>query len=439
MSYLSLHFPFLNTERLSPHKPLVLTKNGVVVHAAKELPQIKSGMPIAVARAIYPSLIEEEFKEDFEYIKKIALWITKTISPLCGIHKENGITINLTGTERLYPDKEKLVSKLLSVFKKKNITTNFAFASNPALSFAYARFLVNDFKLLPIDALSVKDEVKSSLYSLGINTISDLLALPRKKLGIRFGKELLVSLLTLEGALSSPLLTPPIPVIYEAKKRLEYPVQNKEILKKLLSSLLQDCFKKLNNQKARLFRITLEDDTKDLPIFYYKQDWIHSLVLNLIDIWKIHRPISWAHIKAFGIHTENNQNEEDKIFSEIKAYKFEFKESYIPENSFVLKRKDFLEPIIPKNLPDLDRPSMLIHPPKKIKAISLLPDNPPTLIILENKKLKLKKGFGPEVILGEWWKGDRQKREYFKVQNEEGLWLWIYRQNSEWFLHGVWS
>ena len=54
---------------------------------------------------------------------------------------------------------------------------------------------------------------------------------------------------------------------------------------------------------------------------------------------------------------------------------------------------------------------------------------------------------GPERIEPEWWRGkhgvdpSHSVRDYFKIQDETGCWLWIYREGTtgEWFLHGQWA
>jgi protein ImuB len=75
----------------------------------------------------------------------------------------------------------------------------------------------------------------------------------------------------------------------------------------------------------------------------------------------------------------------------------------------------------------------------------MLPDKPPSFIQWRGKKLKILTGIGPERISPEWWGGTLAKetgvtRDYFKVQDECGRWLWVFRDQSThtWFLHGMW-
>jgi protein ImuB len=73
--------------------------------------------------------------------------------------------------------------------------------------------------------------------------------------------------------------------------------------------------------------------------------------------------------------------------------------------------------------------------------MALLPDKPPRWLQWQGETFAIKKGLGPERILEEWWRaeGSEAPRDYFTVQLESGLWVWIFRQEERWFLHGVWS
>jgi protein ImuB len=74
----------------------------------------------------------------------------------------------------------------------------------------------------------------------------------------------------------------------------------------------------------------------------------------------------------------------------------------------------------------------------------MLPDKPPSWIDWRKKSAKIIHGTGPERIAPEWWSGDvttpAGDRDYFKVQTENGAWLWVFRDNRThtWFVHGVW-
>jgi protein ImuB len=125
--------------------------------------------------------------------------------------------------------------------------------------------------------------------------------------------------------------------------------------------------------------------------------------------------------------------------------------SYIPERSFCYESvlnsgstDSLMHSVVPYNLEE--RPSVLLPRPEPISTIAMLPDKPPSFICWRGKRLSIISGLGPERISPEWWRpglqsGPINERDYFKVQDELGRWLWVYRDLSsqEWFLHGMWS
>jgi protein ImuB len=110
------------------------------------------------------------------------------------------------------------------------------------------------------------------------------------------------------------------------------------------------------------------------------------------------------------------------------------------------------------------RPSVLLDRPEPAHAIAMMPDRPPSLMRWQGQELRILTGIGPERIGGEWWrwtrdkgtKGQRDKvednslpchcatlslsfRDYFRVQDHTGRWLWVFRAEGRWFVHGIWA
>ena len=65
-------------------------------------------------------------------------------------------------------------------------------------------------------------------------------------------------------------------------------------------------------------------------------------------------------------------------------------------------------------------------------------DGRPISFTLDGQVHRLAHAIGPERIGGQWWEGHRKTRDYFIVEDEEGLRFWIFRvmQSSKWYLHG---
>jgi len=46
---------------------------------------------------------------------------------------------------------------------------------------------------------------------------------------------------------------------------------------------------------------------------------------------------------------------------------------------------------------------------------------------------------GPERIESGWWDGDDAKRDYFVARLPNASLAWVYREEGEWFLHGLFA
>ncbi len=79
--------------------------------------------------------------------------------------------------------------------------------------------------------------------------------------------------------------------------------------------------------------------------------------------------------------------------------------------------------------------------------MAITPDGPPSWLRWRDESLTITAGIGPERIAAEWWREANPNasalptRDYFKVQDASGRWLWVYREieTGRWFLHGEWA
>lgn len=96
----------------------------------------------------------------------------------------------------------------------------------------------------------------------------------------------------------------------------------------------------------------------------------------------------------------------------------------------------------------LHAPPRLLAPPRPVKALAALPDQPPVAFTWRRRH-RIRRAEGPERVFGEWWHAGNETcavRDYFIVEDEEGQRFWLYRRGDgldpgtgdlEWFLHGL--
>ena len=111
------------------------------------------------------------------------------------------------------------------------------------------------------------------------------------------------------------------------------------------------------------------------------------------------------------------------------------------------------------------RPGVLLERPEEARVLAMVPDGPPTWMRWRDRDWRVRGAAGPERVVGEWWaegpgarhgvteSGSQEgrtgpeavpcitTRDYFRVRDDEGRWLWVYREleTGRWFVHGVWG
>jgi protein ImuB len=126
-----------------------------------------------------------------------------------------------------------------------------------------------------------------------------------------------------------------------------------------------------------------------------------------------------------------------------RVTRVEVHESHLPERVFVhhaaLQERQHRAGI--RAVVDADRPSVLFDEPQPAEAIALVPDGPPSVLRWRGIEHAIVRADGPERLMGEWWREDRITRDYFKIQDSAGRWLWVFRRTDIacWFVHGEWA
>jgi protein ImuB len=356
---------------------------------------------------------------------------------------------------------------------------------------------------LPIEGLRISDHTKRSLHRIGIYRLSELLVIPRHSLNKRFAQEVSVRLSQLLGSVSESLypVTPEREFVQE--RLFEPPLFNRRAIciaiEQLFSCLIDEL--KSSHRAATLFMLTLTDSAhstirREIRLAAATDDKRHlnSVIAPIIEslrfcgeLLKLRleaRYILSTHSEQLSIDRTYNQDDETAVkraygellnsFSvrlgkERVAYAV-LTNSNLPERGFRFssalsyqdntRRAGYLnfagsnQGELYQSSPSygsLERPPVLLSPPEPIRVISMLPDRPPSLIWWRNNRLAITSGFGPERISPEWWNGEltratgssitTSERDYFRVQDRAGRWLWVFRDqySQEWFIHGVWT
>jgi protein ImuB len=90
----------------------------------------------------------------------------------------------------------------------------------------------------------------------------------------------------------------------------------------------------------------------------------------------------------------------------------------------------------------------LLEPAEEVRVLYAVPEGPPAQFMWRKQTRRVTRYAGPERIAPEWWhdRPDTRLRDYFKIEDQVGLRLWLYREglhedgrggDPRWFVHGM--
>jgi protein ImuB len=484
-------------------------------------------MPLNLAKALTYNPIVAPFQPLHEYRSLFRLTLKAlSLSPLVALDNDlrrtfldgslvdlppeySGFIIDVSGTEKLHRGESFLIERLMRALNQRGLQARVSIASTIGCAWAHSRYnpsavtsitnginreSLND---LPLPSLRLELATINSLHELGITTVGELLRLPFKDIGLRFGVQTLRRIHQCIGTVDEHFEAIAEQPKYVALKRFEIPLENVyaalDCCVQLLRTLLIDL--NLYALRAGSFKLAFttrcDNDSsksgetrvfqKELSLQTASNDTasILQIVAPVIESLKVPSGIIAISVTAEAVTKQ--LSEQQQIFNSTYARELQrsaeellntlsirigpehinrvqMHESHIPERSFrYVAAKTFnQDEQTAKNIISAipARPPQILKVAERISAVALLPDRPPARIEWRGAVLKIIQGKGPERIAPEWWReaidgaqlGDPPRlreqsctRDYFTLQDHTGRWLWVYRDipTFNWWLHGI--
>lgn len=435
---------------------------------------------------------------------KLAMWAHR-FSPLVAPDPPDGLMMDITGCERAFKGEGRLLRQVLLGADRLGFCAAAAIAPTFGSAWALARFsgrrgviitpeqLRSTLSPLPIAALRVSPETVIALDELGVETIEHLLSLPRITLPARFGPSLLLRLdQALGAAMESIQPVRPIPPLI-VERLFDGATTRTDAIEACTRELLIRLSEQLQER---------ESGVRSLALTLGRVDAI-PIVLNATlsrpsrdprHLWTLLRPqveranlgfgVEHLHLHALRIgrlkHTqaehwpgndasptsEASRAESaaliDLLSSRIGAERvtrIDLLGTHIPERA--ASRTPAIETHSPPTTPArthsatytptaLDhapaRPSFLFQTPEPADVLAMVPDRPPSRLRWRGREHIITIGLGPERIAPEWWRArtthePEPTRDYYRICDAQGLWLWVYREleTTRWFVQGIWA
>jgi protein ImuB len=492
--YVSIWFRHLATDWFTlrqPHLknlPFVLrtsVRGRMVITAANaeaELRGITTGMVLADARALFPTLQVQDDKPDLigRLLKRLAEWCIR-FTPFVAVDPPDGLLLDATGCSHLWGGDRGYINDIEEKLKSRGYDVRATIADTPGAAWAVARYGKNQSVVehgqgteallpLPPESLRLEAQTISRLHRLGLHSIRQIIHMPRPSLRKRFGLHFLSQIDKALG-LQMEMLQPVLPVEpYQERLPCMEPIATATGIEIALhESLTKLCYRLQQEQKGireavfkgyrvdgKVEQISIQTNRATYHVNHlYKLFEIKlasiepalGIELFILEAPKVedHLPKQekmWA--DTGGLDDVRLAELIDTLAGRVGAqsiHRYLPDEHHWPERSF--KEVSSLEEKALTNWQSHKlRPLHLLKIPERIEVSSPMPDYPPLLFVHKGKVHRIKNSDGPERIEQEWWIQNGEHRDYYRVEDEEGNRYWLFRlghydeKKFEWYLHG---
>ncbi|MBS1644150.1 MAG: DNA polymerase Y family protein [Bacteroidetes bacterium] len=447
---------------------------------------IHVGMVVADCRARVPELqvLDALPNKAEQLLAALAEWCLR-YTPTVAVHAPDSLLLNTTGCSHLWAGEPAYVKEILDRFHFLGYHVRAALADTIGAAWALAHFgqapsilasgqQVAGISPLPPAALRLAEETCTRLQQLGFHRIGQLLPISERALLRRFGSQLPMRLGQACGQV--PEILPNIEVATPYQERLPclepirllpgIEIALRQLLEALCSRLHQEAMglrtallkayridgavqqvqigtHKASRHPEHLFRLFQLKISSFEPALGFE---LFVLEAPLTEPLTAHQERLWAkeHAAEELLLAQLLDRFSGKLGSNI-IHRYLPAEHYWPERSLV-EAQSLQQTTAASWLRHRSRPMLLLPQPEAIEVTVALPDYPPLLFRHKGVLHRVLRADGPERIEREWWLGDTgPHRDYYGVEDEEGLRYWIFRSGHyatgtpEWFLHGFFS
>jgi protein ImuB len=462
-------------------------------------------LPLANARAICPQVQVYDADEaaDADALNAIAEWCDR-FTPLVALDPPYGLFLDVAGCAHLFGGEAAMMKLVCGLLTEQGFMVSGAIAGTAVCARTLTRHVHGRIgrdgeerdavRPLPVSALGADMAVVTGLRRAGLKTIGEVADRTRHEITARFGASFTALLEQALGQGDAPISPrKPLPD-YIVEKRFAEPVVTETVISATLSGLAGTLVAAMEKQgkgarrlEARFFRTdgavrTIMVDTGQ-PVT--KADVIDRLFrerlealsdpldpgfgFDLIRLTASRTEIVVQQQRDLDAHVYDQDELSaliDRIAARIGGKRVVVhlpQDTHIPERAVLaapaqhhlVAAAQAVWPARAVGEPPL-RPLRLFERPEQINVIAQVPDGPPARFVWRRATHAVIRAEGPERVAMEWWRAGSVTltRDYFRVEDEEGLRFWLYRDGlydreieqqegkpvqPNWFMHGLFA
>jgi protein ImuB len=466
---------------------------------------LEIGIPVANARAICPDIevFDADAAADAQALGHIADWCDR-FTPLAALDSPYGLFLDISGCTHLFGGEAKMLALVCSSLTRQGFTVNAAIAGTPACARALTRAVRGQIvpeggetlavAPLPVFALGAEDAVTRGLRRAGLKTIGDVASREPREIAARFGKTFTDVLREVLGQSDAPISPRRPPPDFMVERHFPEPVATEDTIAATVLGLAQKLVVAMERQRkgarrleASFFRVdgAVRSIAVDAGQPVTRAGVIDRLFRERLDAladpldpgfgFDLIR-LSASRVDAVvqeqrDLDARTQDNDEvaaliDRLAARLGRQNISV---YLPQDTHIPECAARAVPAqvhLPETVsaqwpqrcesePPL-RPLRMFEKPEEIKVTAAsVPNGPPRRFTWRRATHAVVQAEGPERIAMEWWKNETSTftRDYFRVEDTEGLRFWIYRDglygselvneggriDPKWFVHGVFA
>jgi protein ImuB len=460
----------------------------IAVDQAAAARGLKSGMALADARAILPSLrcFSADAAAEAATLAAIADWCRR-FTPLAALDPPDGAMLDISGAAHLFGGEAKLRVEIETRLAAQGFAALAGLGPTPEAAWALARFdkdrllppdcadIARRLGALPLAGLRLDEKTLADLAQAGLRRIGDILLRPRAPLAARFGSSLFEKLDAMLGRAKtsiSPRFEAPA---FLAERRFAEPISRRDSIEATILALAKDLAHLLarHGEGARRLDVSLfgvDGKVKHLTagtsrplrdpqaIARLFREKIEALSANADEDDPLDAGFGFDVLRLSALAVERQDEEQENWLapaeenqdladlidrlgarlglrrvtrlSLVDRHWPEFAVAAVPASSTQVRthRAPHPNPLPASGEREL-RPIRLLQQPEPIEAIASVPDGPPVKFRWRRVLHEIAAIEGPERIAPEWWRKEAVlTRDYFCAEDSEGHRFWLFRE-----------